>query len=102
MAALNLQGVFAPAALSYLQFNETQRIPEANKMAFVSTAQHAQGAARFAAAIETLTRRVNQYRLYRRTLAELAELSDRERSELGFSRQSPRAAAYEAVYGVRG
>ncbi|MDQ2089283.1 DUF1127 domain-containing protein [Marimonas arenosa] len=71
-------------------------------MAYANTAQSTHGAAGFAAAIEVLTERFNQYRLYRRTLAELAELSDRERSDLGFSRQSPRAAAYEAVYGARG
>lgn len=71
-------------------------------MAYVSTTQNAHGAAGFAAAVESLARRFSQYRLYRRTLAEMEELSDRERSDLGFSRQSSRAAAYEAVYGARG
>lgn len=71
-------------------------------MAYASTAQSAHGAAGFAAAVESLAERFTKYRLFRRTLAEMEELNDRERSELGFSRQSPRAAAYEAVYAARG
>jgi len=71
-------------------------------MAYASTTQRAHAAAGFASAIEALAERFTRYRLYRRTIAEMAELSVRERSELGFSRQSPRAAAYQAVYGARG
>ena len=38
-------------------------------------------------------------RLYRRTLRELNDLSDRELNDLGLSRSSVRAAAHGAVYG---
>ncbi len=39
------------------------------------------------------------WRLYRRTLDELNELSDREMADLGLSRAMLRRAAFEAVYG---
>jgi len=71
-------------------------------MVHASTTQRAHVAAGFASAVEALAERFSMYRLYRRTLAEMDGLSDRERSELGFSRQSPRAAAHQAVYGARG
>ena len=75
-------------------------------MAYVSTNQAVTerisvSAAGLVSAIEALTERLSRYRLYRRTLADMAEMSDRERSDLGFSGQSLRAAAYEAVYGSR-
>jgi len=39
------------------------------------------------------------WRLYRRTLAELQDLSARELTDLGLDRSNLRAAAYEAAYG---
>lgn len=43
---------------------------------------------------------VADYRLYRRTLAELEALSDRELQDLGMSRLCIRDVAREAVYGA--
>lgn len=40
------------------------------------------------------------YRLYRKTLAELEQLNDRELNDLGISRFSVREIAREAVYGA--
>lgn len=39
------------------------------------------------------------WRLYRRTLDELRELSNRELADLGLNRSMLRRAAFEAVYG---
>jgi uncharacterized protein YjiS (DUF1127 family) len=41
-----------------------------------------------------------KWRLYRRTLNELQELSTRELDDLGLNRSSIQAAAYEAAYGA--
>lgn len=41
-----------------------------------------------------------QYRLYRRTLAELEGLNDRELRDLGLSRFDLRTIAYDSVYGA--
>jgi uncharacterized protein YjiS (DUF1127 family) len=40
------------------------------------------------------------YRLYRRTLAELEALNDRELADLGLSRLVIREIAYDSVYGA--
>lgn len=40
------------------------------------------------------------YRLYRRTLAELEGLNDRELADLGISRLVVRQVAYDSVYGA--
>lgn len=42
---------------------------------------------------------IADYRLYRRTLAELEVLSNRELRDLGISRFAVRQVAYDAVYG---
>jgi uncharacterized protein YjiS (DUF1127 family) len=42
---------------------------------------------------------ISDYRLYRRTLAELEGLSNRDLRDLGISRFSVRQVAYDAVYG---
>lgn len=42
---------------------------------------------------------ISDYRLYRRTLAELEGLSNRELRDLGISRFAVRQVAYDAVYG---
>ncbi|MDU8926305.1 DUF1127 domain-containing protein [Alisedimentitalea sp. MJ-SS2] len=90
----------------FLPSNEAKRKRMAI-MAYVSTNQAVAerisvGATGIVSAIESLTERFARYRLYRRTLAELSNLSDRERTDLGFSGQSAQAAAYESVYGSRG
>jgi len=43
--------------------------------------------------------RAANYRVYTRTLKELGDLSDRELNDLGVSRTTIKAVAYEAVYG---
>ncbi|PIE13023.1 MAG: hypothetical protein CSA70_07100 [Rhodobacterales bacterium] len=76
-------------------------------MAYASTTRHdtAHGAAHgFTAltqAIHGLVERFAKYRLYRRTLAELASVPTRELDDLGLSRTNLRMAAFEAVYGNR-
>lgn len=40
-----------------------------------------------------------RYRLYRNTLNELRELSDRELADLGLARANLRSIAYETAYG---
>ena len=48
-----------------------------------------------------LLKRVQDYRMYRRTFAELDTLSDNELNDLGLSRYDLERAAYESVYGPR-
>lgn len=43
---------------------------------------------------------IADYKLYRRTLAELESLSNRELRDLGLSRFSIRQIAHESVYGA--
>ena len=45
-----------------------------------------------------VTARVERYKTYRRTLADLETLSDRELADLGMSRAMLRAIAYKAAY----
>ena len=47
---------------------------------------------------EDLTQRLDRYRLYRKTLAELSTLSDREMNDLGIDRFSLRDIARQAAY----
>ena len=47
---------------------------------------------------EDLTKRLDRYRLYRKTLAELSTLSDREMNDLGIDRFSLRDIARQAAY----
>jgi uncharacterized protein YjiS (DUF1127 family) len=46
-----------------------------------------------------LRQAIADYALYRRTLAELQSLTDRELRDLGISRFSVREIAYDSVYG---
>lgn len=48
--------------------------------------------------VETLRLRLEQRRLYRRTLAELSGLSNRELADLGLHRSELRRVAYQAAY----
>jgi uncharacterized protein YjiS (DUF1127 family) len=49
--------------------------------------------------VARLRKALADYRLYRRTLAELESLSDRELRDLDLSRFSLREIAYDSVYG---
>lgn len=60
----------------------------------------AAGMTGFAGVIETLVTRAARYRLYRKTLRELSDVSAQDLRDLGLSRANLRAAAYQAVYGA--
>ncbi len=70
-------------------------------MAFVSDirALEASLAHRMAAAAKNLAHRINDRRMYRRTVRELQALDARELADLGLSRSMIPAVAHEAVYG---
>lgn len=53
---------------------------------------------RIQAAFGALSERVAQYKLYRATINELQELSNRELADLGISRSMIKRLAYEAAY----
>ncbi|MBV0914068.1 DUF1127 domain-containing protein [Anianabacter salinae] len=55
--------------------------------------------ARFNGMKSELRARWESYKVYRRTVSELAALSDRELNDLGLHRSSIRGIAYEAAYG---
>lgn len=48
-----------------------------------------------------LMARIAAYRVYRRTLNELSDLSNRELADLGLSRSQVRGVALDAAYGPR-
>lgn len=60
-----------------------------------SAVNTARGASFFAG----LLVKFSQYMLFRKTVAELSALSNRELSDLGLSRSGIKASAIEAVYG---
>lgn len=72
-------------------------------MASATQSRSAQNALQIeiSAGIYALMTRIADYRAYRRTVAELRALGDRELSDLGLSRSGIRAAAITAVYGTR-
>lgn len=53
----------------------------------------------FGGLFKALGERVARYRVYRETMLELSSLSDRDLRDLGMSRASITAVAYEAAYG---
>jgi uncharacterized protein YjiS (DUF1127 family) len=55
--------------------------------------------ARFADMMIRAKAAYTRYRIFRTTLAEMQELSDRELADLGLSRSMLRRSAYEAAYG---
>jgi uncharacterized protein YjiS (DUF1127 family) len=65
-------------------------------MAHSLTYDIAEGFAPFA----RLRKAISDYRLYRKTLDELAALNNRELADLGISRFSIREIAHESVYGA--
>lgn len=56
---------------------------------------------RAALVLKVLGERRARYRAYRETLSELANLSDRELSDIGIARSQIRSVAYEHAYGPR-
>jgi uncharacterized protein YjiS (DUF1127 family) len=94
--------LFASAALAYLAVN-TKRTQHSkgDKMAHADTSRGVTAFHGLAAAFEALIERHRQHRLYRRTVAELSQLTARERADLGLSGHNLRTAAHEAVYGAR-
>ena len=70
-------------------------------MAYVNTHRCGGGAllGRVTASLELVRERYGRYRTYRRTLAELGQLSERELNDLGLNRPMLRACAHEAAYG---
>jgi uncharacterized protein YjiS (DUF1127 family) len=55
--------------------------------------------ASFGGVFKSLAERFARYRVYSETLLELSVLDDRDLADLGMSRASIRAVAYEAAYG---
>lgn len=70
-------------------------------MAYVNTHRRGGGAVlgRVLDNFEFLRARLGRYRVYRQTLVELGQLSERELNDLGLNRSMIRACAYEAAYG---
>ncbi|MCA0043071.1 DUF1127 domain-containing protein [Celeribacter litoreus] len=54
----------------------------------------------FAGLFRTVQERFARYRVYRETTLELSGLSDRDLADLGLSRATIKAVAYEAAYGA--
>ena len=65
-------------------------------MAHALTYEHSRGLGTLARARKAFA----DYRLYRRTVAELATLSNRELNDLGVSRFAIRQIAHDSVYGA--
>lgn len=55
--------------------------------------------ASFGGLFKAVAERFARYRVYRETMLELSSLEDRELADLGMSRATLRAVAYEAAYG---
>ena len=70
-------------------------------MAFVADirALEASFAQRMAAAAKHMVHRINDHRMYRRTVRELQALDARDLTDLGLSRSMIPSVAHEAVYG---
>lgn len=71
-------------------------------MAYVTSAKTFEAGVfeRSSAALKSLPARYAQFRLYRRTVAELSALSTRDLADLGLSRAQIRTVAREAAYGA--
>lgn len=54
---------------------------------------------RIRAILADMNTRMQQYRIFRRTLGELDNLSERELADLGINRSMIRSIAHEAAYG---
>lgn len=55
----------------------------------------------FSAWLYRAIRRVDDYRLYRRSVGEMSDLSVRELADLGLHRSEIKRVAYETIYGQK-
>lgn len=69
-------------------------------MAFVSHIRATQTGTQnpISTAFHNMLERFKEYRLYRKTLAELNQLSDRELADIGLSRSMARRVAFDATH----
>lgn len=65
----------------------------------VNTPAHTGLLGRLSYAVAVSKARYARYKIFRDTLAEMQELTDRELADLGLSRSMIRREAYEAAYG---
>lgn len=65
----------------------------------INPSQTSAPSARVSGVVADLKARFTRYRVYRNTLNELSDLSQRELDDLGLSRAMLRRVAYEAAYG---
>ena len=70
-------------------------------MAFIQTQVKGTLFDRFEIVIKTKIKNFRQFKLYRKTVAELSALPARELSDLGISKSMIQNVAYEAVYESR-
>ncbi|WP_420862996.1 DUF1127 domain-containing protein [Algirhabdus cladophorae] len=69
-------------------------------MAYIITAQtNAPTASWLSGKLHTVADRLEKYALYRKTLNELSQLSNRELADLAIHRSAIRGLAYQSVYG---
>ncbi|MFA3918052.1 DUF1127 domain-containing protein [Ruegeria sp. 2012CJ15-1] len=99
----------ASAAITYVQPQQRGTILAhrnkiwTNKMAATNdfTATNGLEISGFYAGLEALKARFANYRLYRQTVSELSDLSDRDLADLGINRSMIRRVAMEATYDNR-
>lgn len=89
--------VSSPRSLIFI-FNKTNRhTPKGKIMSEASVSVHI-----FPGRVSTMFNKfavkVAQYRVYRRTLTELQDLSDRDLADLGLHRSMLRSVAYQSAY----
>ena len=65
-----------------------------------TTAASFQRADAFGATVDALRTSLRQWALYRRTIRELSELSNRELADLGLNHSTLRSEAYASVHGA--
>ena len=68
-------------------------------MAFLTETHNTPISVRFSSAATSLVKDIKNYRMYRKTIAELENLTYRELDDLGINRSGIKASAKEAVYG---
>lgn len=72
-------------------------------MAFIATSKIGHGglAERFADFVRAQRERLQNYRVYRQTFNELAQLDDRDLADLGINRSMISTIAHEAAFGAK-
>ena len=68
-------------------------------MAYLTETNDTPISVRFSIAASTLVQDIKNYRMYRKTIAELEKLTYRELDDLGLNRSGIKATARQAVYG---